>query len=518
MADVAERLLQLAPDIDHDLARTRFERARRVRRRRRRVVSAGAGAAVAMTVGLVIGSLVMGGDGTTAVTSTGGTTEVVHFVDLQRRDVRVALPPSLSEDFQVQAQQAAILLDPRGWRVDVIRSDETASTDEADCQTPPETVTGRAGEWHITFSGDGMTTSSCRALVDELDAFTVRNGVPTYTGKARLGPVDGPDVAATSASADFSLFHRTPTCGEDAKRTETGLLIERVDEPARGMPLTVLCDTSASIELWIVSPSWPSDEEVDAIEISQRDEGATAAPAVDVPTYELDLAGAELVEDRPHMAANTDVALWSNGRGVWVSLTARPGLTGIYGAPTGLGPMARDDDFPDGAGQAWLSEPEDPRAATMWWVRPPGDHWILNAYWYGETVSAAPEATLRDWALGIETDDAKNPPYVIGDPSLATVAFEPAGDRPSRSRAWDFEGQEIVLLVNEGSGAGGPSNLLARGAPAVTDVPNLGEVWSIGSTFGWVVPGSGDAWATLTVPDALAARADDLLRALRPTV
>lgn len=515
MADAAERLSELAPHIDHDLARSRFDVARRARRRRRQIANAGVCATVVTIVGLVIGPLVLGGDGTTAVTSTGGAAEVVQFVDLQRRDVRVALPPSLSEDFQVQAQHAALQLGPSGWRVDVTRSAEAASTDEADCQTPPDAVTGRAGQWHITFSGDGMTTSSCRALVDELAAFTVRNGIPAYIGTGRLGSIDSPDVAATSATADFSLFHRAPTCGEDARRTETGLLVERVDEPARGVPLTVLFDTSASIELWIQSRSWPSDEAVDAIEIIPRDEETTA---VDVPTYELELAGAELVEDSPHIAANTDVALWGDDRGVWVSLTARPGLRGTYGAPAGLGPMERDDDLPDGVGRAWLSEPEDPRAATMWWVRSTGDLWILNAYWYGETMSPAPEATLRDWALGIDRDEAKRPPYVIGDPSVATIAFDPAGDKPSRSRVWDLSGQEIVLLVNEGSAAAGLSNLVARGAPTVRNVPNLGEVWSVGSTFGWVVPGSSEAWATLTVPDDLAERADELLRALRPTV
>lgn len=517
MADLAERLSELAPDIDHDLARMRFERARRGQRRRRRVAFAGVGAAVAMAVVLVVGTLDLGNDGTTDVTSTGGTTDEVHFIDLQGRDARVTLPPSLAGNFQVRAQHATIHLGPSSWRVDVTRSDEPAPTDEPDCGTPPETVTGRAGEWLIEFSGDGMTTASCRALRDEIDAFVVHDGLPTYTGTARLGPIDDPDVAATSASADFSLFRRTPSCSEGAERTETGLLIERVDDPARGVPLTVLCDVSASIELWIQSASWPSDEEVNAIQMSSSDEDRTAAPSVNVPTYDLDVVGAKLVEDRPHIATNTDVALWSNGRGVWVSLTARPGPTGTDGAPSGLGRMAPDDDFPDGAGQAWFSEAEDPSAATMWWIRPSGDLWILNAYWYGDTVSAAPEAKLRDWALGLQRDEAANPPYVMGDSSLTLAAFEPAGDRPSRARVWDLDGQEIVLLVNEGSGAAGPSNLLARGAPAVTEVPNLAQVWSVGLTFGWVIPGSEDAWATLEVPDALAARADELIRALQPT-
>ena len=280
--------------------------------------------------------------------------------------------------------------------------------------------------------------------------------------------------------------------------------------------------------LAVAVPSFTSDgDRTDVATVNDEDyeapEGDTGTPTtapidpahVDVPTYDLDLPAAELLREETLMAANTDVVLWGDGQGAYLSLTARPGLTGTYGGPSGLGPMVQDEDFPDGAGDVWLSEPEDRRGATMWWVRPSGDLWILRAHWYGEAVPADAEAALRDWALDIKVDGPAGEPYVIGGQSLTLVGFEAAGDRPSRSRVWEYDSHEITLLVIEGSAATGRSNMLERGAPTVTDAPGLGEVWAVGLTFGWEVPGSDDAWATLLVPDALSAEAPDLLGALR---
>src|SRR3546814_5767715 len=79
------------------------------------------------------------------------------------------------------------------------------------------------------------------------------------------------------------------------------------------------------------------------------------------------------------MARNSDVVLWGDGEGAYLSLSVRPGVSGTYGAPSGLGPMVRDSALPEDAGAAWLSEPDDPRGATMWWVQPSGDLWILRS-------------------------------------------------------------------------------------------------------------------------------------------
>lgn len=234
-----------------------------------------------------------------------------------------------------------------------------------------------------------------------------------------------------------------------------------------------------------------------------------------VPTYDLDLSGSSLVEDNPHTAVNTDVVLWSDGSGAFLSLTVRPSGAGAWDSP-GAGATVPDETFPPDKGDAWLSEPQDSRTATMWWVRPSGDLWLLNGYWYGNEAPESPEDALREWALGVDVEPAASPPYVARDTDLVMVGYDGAGDLPSRSRVWRYEGHEIVLLVNEASSAAGRSNLLEGGAPTVDDVPGLGEVWSVGSTYGWAVARPKGAWATLTVPDALADRAEAILMSLRP--
>lgn len=250
---------------------------------------------------------------------------------------------------------------------------------------------------------------------------------------------------------------------------------------------------------------------------SQADVDAMDAPRqVPVPTYDLDLEGAELVEDYPHTATNTDVVLWSDGRGAYLSLTARPGTAGTYDEPAGLGPMVRDEEFPEDRGEAWHSKPQDPHAAAMWWVQPSGDLWILRAHWYGDTVPETPKNALREWALGVDFAPESIPPYIASDRGLTVIAYESAGDRPSRSRVWEYEGHEIVLLVHEGSAAAGRSNLLAGGAPTITEVPALGQVWSVDSTVGWSLNRPKGAWATLTIPEELTGRTSDILAALRP--
>jgi hypothetical protein len=270
----------------------------------------------------------------------------------------------------------------------------------------------------------------------------------------------------------------------------------------------------------VVWDLWPDPSET--VIATNPDDGSVADPPTgtspvpaDVPTYTLDLGGAELLREETLMARNFDVVLWGDGQGAYVSLSVRPGVSGTYGAPSGLGPMVQDSTLPEDAGAAWLSEPEDPRGATMWWVQPSGDLWILRAHWYGDIVPDNAEAALRDWGLAIDPGSAADDPYRLGDETLSRIGFDAAGDKPSRSRVWSYDGQEVTLLVLDGSSsAAGLSNLLARGAPTRTDLPNLGQVWAVGSTFGWTIPESDGAWATLLLPEDLAGESDAILRAL----
>lgn len=151
----------------------------------------------------------------------------------------------------------------------------------------------------------------------------------------------------------------------------------------------------------------------------------------------------------------------------------------------------------------------------MWWVRSSGDVWMLNGYWYGETVPDDPVAVLRAWALGMGEGGPDDAPYTVDDEDLVLAGFDRAGERPSLARVWMLNGHEIVLSVIEESVAAGRSNMLAGGAPNAFDVPRLGEVWQVGTTFGWTDPDSNRAWATLTLPGALSSDADRILRGVR---
>lgn len=241
--------------------------------------------------------------------------------------------------------------------------------------------------------------------------------------------------------------------------------------------------------------------------------GAPSTTAPHVPTYSL--RGAELLREETLTARSTDVAIWGDGQGSYVSLSVRPGLAGTYGAPSGLGPMVKDSSTPEEDGDAWLSEAEKPRQATMWWLQPKGDLWILRAHWYGDRVPDDAEAALRARAFAVTPSGTADSPYALEDDELSLIAFDAAGDKPSRSRVWSFENHEVTLLVLDGSSsAAGLSNLLAGGPPTHTDVPGLGRVWAVGLTFGWVIPETDGAWATLLVPEGLARDADAILRAL----
>lgn len=121
------------------------------------------------------------------------------------------------------------------------------------------------GAWTVTFSGDGMTPESCELLRRQIGSFEQRpNGVLVYRGPGTLGPIDGPDVVAATARSRLHLFHRSCSAPMEA-RTRSGLTVARVDDPARGATLTVVCSVADDVEIWLEAPRWPSDEEVDAV-------------------------------------------------------------------------------------------------------------------------------------------------------------------------------------------------------------------------------------------------------------
>jgi hypothetical protein len=194
-------------------------------------------------------------------------TAVVDFVDLRGRVASIALPASLADGFEVVEQNAGLAVDGTSWRVEATRAVGPSGVITDGCVPAPSAVIGMVGAWTVTFSGDGMTPESCEHLRQQIGSFEQRpNGVLVYRGPGSLGPIDGPDVAAATATSRLHLFHRS--CSDPTEtRTPSGLTVARVDDPARGATLTVLCSVVDDVEIWIEAPQWPSDEEVDAVAV-----------------------------------------------------------------------------------------------------------------------------------------------------------------------------------------------------------------------------------------------------------
>jgi hypothetical protein len=247
-----------------------------------------------------------------------------------------------------------------------------------------------------------------------------------------------------------------------------------------------------------------------------------------VPTYGLDLGGAELVSDETLAPSNTDVALWADeALQGYVSLTVRPGLAEAYPEPAGLGPMQEDTEFLASEGRAWFSETagSQVRAMRMWWSRADGDVWLLTAYWYGQQPVRTTDArvALRDWALGIEPGPTggSDAPYLMADPAMQLVAADDAGSLRSRARVWRWRDHEITLLAIENSVAAGRSNLLARGVPERVTVDGQ-DGWMVNGAspaetiVGWQLDAPHPAWVTLAIPPELTDQTEEILAALTP--
>lgn len=194
-------------------------------------------------------------------------TIVVDLMDLRGRVVSVALPPSLADGFQIVKQTAGLTVDRTSWRVDVTRTSQQSAMVTDGCAPAPTAVIGMVGPWTVTLTGDGMTSERCEFLRQQITSFEERpNGILAYRGSGTLDPIDGPDVLAATGSGRLYLFHRS--CSQPTEtRTRSGLTVARVDDPARGATLTVLCSRAADVEIWFEAPQWPAGEEIDAIAI-----------------------------------------------------------------------------------------------------------------------------------------------------------------------------------------------------------------------------------------------------------
>jgi hypothetical protein len=265
-------------------------------------------------------------------------------------------------------------------------------------------------------------------------------------------------------------------------------------------------------------------------------ETTTTTAAVDpvpdppaVPTYDLDLDGADLTEDQPLAPSGAEVTLWADrARQTWLSLTVRPGLGESNAEPAGLGPMRPDTGFPAEQGRAWTTDlPDDgpTRSLGMWWTRANDDVWLLRAHWYGDdpVPAADARAALRAWALGISPGPIPQdgPAHILDDRAMPVVDSDPGGSIAAHVRVWRYQGEEITLLAERDAAATELSNLVARGRPVATAVAGRGA-WRVAATsptetlVGWRLGPSQEVWYTLHIPDALSGRVDEILAAVVP--
>jgi len=244
----------------------------RVRRRRgRRIVARGV-AAGALVAGLGVAAAQLGvrSSGDVVVSEDVATETSVDVVatGLDGRTVMISLPAELGRDYEVTELNAELTMGNRRWSVSAMRTADATVLPPQTCGDPQQTAIGSNLEgWTIELSGDGFTPRVCPALLAELRSFELRDGVPRYTGDGSLGPIDGPDVAAVTDTAHLSLFRRPCAVAHDAERTSAGLVVSRVDDPARQATLSILCNPTKGVELWIESPTWPSRALLDTVEI-----------------------------------------------------------------------------------------------------------------------------------------------------------------------------------------------------------------------------------------------------------
>ena len=244
-------------------------------------------------------------------------------------------------------------------------------------------------------------------------------------------------------------------------------------------------------------------------------------PKAAVPTYDLTLPSARVTEDATGTAGGTDAALWVDDGGTYVSLTVIPREPG---GPKGLRePTAQITTFPAARGKAWYGELTARTGAVssvLWWERPDQSVWLMDAYWYGATPPDSSDAR-RDqfvqWALDITTPAEAS--FELHDPGVRLVGHERAGTRRTHTRTWSYAGQQIVLLVIENSSGTEFANLLARGVPRPIAIQSrVGSfVTEAGGdvSVGWKADELSGAWATLSIPTALAEQADEIVHSLR---
>jgi len=240
---------------------------------------------------------------------------------------------------------------------------------------------------------------------------------------------------------------------------------------------------------------------------------------------DLVLAGATLQLTEALVASNSDVMTWADAaQSTFLSVSSRPRLVAVQPVPPDSEAMTPAKAFPSEHGTAWfgVSATDTSTTAKMWWSRPDGDVWFVNAHWYGPVRPGAEAAETRtqEWALRLSQDRDTGTPVkevTFGD-GLVLIDVDEAGELQSNAQVWTYNGSEITLLSIENSVAAGYGNVVAIGVPSrvvVAGSEGLMVTAADGTvTVGWQPSTGPETWYTLTIPPALSAQKAAIIDAL----
>ena len=196
--------------------------------------------------------------------------------------------PELTGSLYAAGSLDQVTPETTGWRIDVAEAtlDEVvpggepidvpdgSAVDAAHVDHADRRLGLQFGSWVAMLSGDRLTDADIDRLIDEVVINGTSDGSPIYEGTLPLWVLDGPEVRLSGDDTSISVFMRS--CSKPSgSTTATGLTVSRIDDPARGHHLTVLCNLDEHLELWLETDTRPDDDTLATIGIEVLTTGTT---------------------------------------------------------------------------------------------------------------------------------------------------------------------------------------------------------------------------------------------------
>ena len=244
--------------------------------------------------------------------------------------------------------------------------------------------------------------------------------------------------------------------------------------------------------------------------------------ATSLPAFELRLTGAVLVADDTGTARTIATSVWkSRADGTYLTLSVSGAESPGDAAPVGEGNSVPSPPLQFDGPMAFVESTSlGHPVVRMSWRRPEGVVWLLAAHGVsGRTPSVE---RLAHWALALRraSDAARGDQYILDDSTMSRIAADTDGMRMTRTFVWHLEGEDVGMLVIEATSASTLANLLDSGTPQRASVGS--REWDLVSptrensvVARTTVASQNGTTAVVNVPAPLAARASDILAALR---